>query len=445
MKRIIKIIFFFITIFLISFFLILYLVRRNERVNNYDATVYVKKTDSKYELYRNGKPFYIQGASGDSYMEELKKAGANTFRVYDTINIKETLDKAQKLDLAVIVDLMLPRFKGSEEYYTNVKTRNQLKSTILDFVKKNKDHPALLMWNFNEIEYPYQRKYKYFRTFFGSIIDEMHEIDSNHPISTSVAGTNKRQLVGLQFGCPQLDIISINIFRNLSNLEREFEKISLIWDGAYFISEWGINGPWEESKNTSWRVPVEISSTKKAIQLKDRYNKFVPKQGGERCLGNLVFFWGQKQERTHTWFSMYSDKGERSKVIEELEFIWSNTLSKNRVPDIDNIKIDNRIAENNILLKAGDSMAASVTYNDVDNDSLTIQWELYPENWAILLGDNEERPTKISDAIIEVKNNNVVFKVPEHEGPYRLFSYVYDNEGGFATSNIPFYVLKSED
>lgn len=440
MKRLIQI----VVLIIIATLLFAYFIRNNERVNIDTASVYVKKTGSKYELYRNGKPFYIQGASGDSYMEELKNAGANTFRVYDTVNIKKTLDKAQKLDLAVIVDLMLPRFKGSEEYYANSKTRQQLKSNILSFVRKNKDHPSLLMWNFNEIEYPYKRKHQYFRTLFNSIVDEIHEIDSNHPVCTSVAGTNKRQFVSLKIGCPQLDIISINVFRNLAEIENEFNKISLVWDGAYFISEWGINGPWEESKNTSWGVPIEITSTEKARQLKDRYEKFIPNKENERCLGNMAFFWGQKQERTHTWFSMYSDKGERTKILQELEFIWNGSLPVNNAPDIGAVKIDNKTAENSILLNAGSEALANVSYHDIDNDSLTINWELYPENWAYLLGDIENKPNKILNAMIEIKDNKVVFKVPEDEGAYRLFSYVYDNKGNFATSNIPFYVLKSD-
>ena len=292
---------------LLLLLVVLYFIRSDERVNNSESTVFVKKTEGKYELYRNGKPFYIQGASGNSHLEELKKSGANTFRVYDTVNIKSVLDKALKLDLVVIVDLMLPRFKGSEEYYKNDTTRNELKSNILKVVEGNKNHPALLMWNFNEIEYPHQIKYNYFRTFFGDVVDEIHNIDTNHPISTSVAGINKRQLLSLKLWCPQLDLISINVFRALSNLQEEFDKFSFIWDGAYYLSEWGVNGPWEESKSTMWGAPIEMTSTQKAKQIKNRYDKFVPKKDDNRCLGNLIFFWGQKQERTQTWFSLFAD------------------------------------------------------------------------------------------------------------------------------------------
>lgn len=440
MKRLIKI----AILIIILIFLGSYFVRNNERINIDSATVYIKKTGSNYELYRNGKPFYIQGASGDSYMEELKDAGANTFRVYDTINLRTTLDKAKDLNLAVIVDLMLPKFKGNEKYYKDLKVREELNKSIFNVVENNKDHPALLMWNFNEIEYPHKLKHKYFRTFFGGIIDKIHQIDMNHPVSTSVTGSNKKQIASLKLWCPELDLISINIFGGLTYLKYEFYKLSLIWDGPYYLSEWGSNGPWEESRKTSWGAPIEMSSTQKSKELRNRYNAFMPKKDDDRCLGNLVFFWGQKQERTHTWFSLFSETGEKSKMVQDLTSIWSDSLPKNNAPNITKVSINNRFAGNNIVLDFEQNITASVSYTDVDNDSLTIKWELYPENWAYFFGSKETKPEKISNAIIEIKNNHIVLNAPKKEGPYRLFAYVYDDMGNFATSNIPFYVLKSE-
>ncbi|AOW21715.1 hypothetical protein [Urechidicola croceus] len=427
---------------IIGIFIALYIIRSNERVNNTNATVYINKSNGKYELYRNGKPFYIQGASGNSHFQELKNAGANTLRVYDTINLDHTLRTCDSLGLAVIVDLVLPKFKGNESYYQDINTRNEIKSTILSTVKKYKNYPALLMWNFNEIEYPHQRRFKYFRTFFGSLIDEIHEFDTNHPISTSITGLTKIQMASLQYWCPQLDLIAINIFGGINKLEKELNRIKPIWNGAYYLSEWGNNGPWEESDKTIWNAPIEKTSTLKALEIRERYKKLIPKKN-DRFLGNLAFYWGNKQERTHTWFSMFSENGDRTQSIEELEYIWSKKRPINSAPEIDSIKLNNKNPGNNILLKSGDIIESTIFFSDKENDSLTIKWELFPENWNYFFGFKENKPNVIEDAVLKQIEGKIKLRIPEKEGPYRLFSYVYDKHGNFATANIPFYVLNT--
>ena len=38
-------------------------------------------------------------------------------------------------------------------------------------------------------------------------------------------------------------------------------------------------------------------------------------------------------------------------------------------------------------------------------------------------------------------SNNIKFKAPLHEGPYRIFVTVKNDYGYSATANIPFYVV----
>ena len=82
-------------------------------------TVHIIKEQNSFQLIRNGKPFYIKGASGKSYIKELSEAGGNTLRLYDTINLQKILDEATKYNIAVIVDIPLPRFNNYVNFYRN--------------------------------------------------------------------------------------------------------------------------------------------------------------------------------------------------------------------------------------------------------------------------------------------------------------------------------------
>jgi len=54
-------------------------------------TVYIKKTEKGFQLIRNGKPFYIRGAAGNSHFNELSRIGGNTIRIYDTLDLSNII------------------------------------------------------------------------------------------------------------------------------------------------------------------------------------------------------------------------------------------------------------------------------------------------------------------------------------------------------------------
>jgi hypothetical protein len=60
---------------------------------------------------------------------------------------------------------------------------------------------------------------------------------------------------------------------------------------------------------TQWGAPIENNSTVKAGFYKERYqNSILPLKG--QCLGSFVFLWGQKQERTPTWYGTFLEDGQ---------------------------------------------------------------------------------------------------------------------------------------
>ena len=400
-------------------------------------TVYVEQTEKGYQLIRNGEPFYIKGgAASTQYLEELKDAGANTARIYDTINLKETLDRAKELDLAVVVDIPMPKFIDDPEFYENVEIFDLVKARVERVVKKHKDHPALLYWNLgNELYYPYFYKITDFFSNFNILIDLIHDIDPNHPISTTTIGANKLRVLSIHRKSPNLDFISFNSFGILSRFSEKLRPIGLIWSGPHVITEWGVNGPWE-AQVTEWNVPIEENSTKKAEQIKQRYHDYIKPLRSNNSLGSFVFYWGQKNEVTPTWYSLFGDNREKTQAVFELAKIWSNNKLAFDGPELDYLLLNGKGAAENILLLPQASVEAKVILPESKIQNLEYHWEIRYESWW-----KSHESILLEDVHFHKIANKVIFTTPKNEGPYRLFIYLRNESAYFATANIPFYIL----
>ena len=408
---------------------------------NHTKTVHIEKTEQGYWLIRNGKPFYIKGgAAQGEYLVELKNAGANTARIYDTIDLKTTLDEAYCLDLAVVVDIPLPKFNSTPEYYEEEKLFQRLKVDIKNTIISFKDHPALLYWNLgNEIYYPYLHKNTDFFSNYNELIELIHELDGNHPVSTSTIGANKSRVLSIITRSPQLDFVSFNSFGTLSAFSKKLSPISPIWDGPHVITEWGVNGPWE-AETTSWMAPIEETSTKKAEQIKERHGKYILPMKREGSLGSFVFYWGQKNENTPSWYSLFSENKLKTQAVFELKNIWNEENKTYPGPELEYILLNEKGAKQNIVLEPLAKATMEVVLTESDNTNYEYTWEIRRESWF----ENKNSEIYTGSDII-TNQNYATFKTPKEEGPYRIFLYLKNGSEYYATANIPFYVLNPDN
>jgi hypothetical protein len=161
----------------------------------------------------------------------------------------------------------------------------------------------------------------------------------------------------------------------------------------------------------------------------------------EQCLGSYVFLWGQKQERTPTWYGLFTEKGEETEVVDVMHYLWRGTWPKNQAPHLYSFQIDTKKATDNIILKPGNNYEAIVTAFDPDGDKLGYSWELLQEATKVGEGgDREVRPKSAVNVITSAGNGKATLKAPATEGAYRLFVYATDGKNKVATANIPLYV-----
>lgn len=403
--------------------------------------VTIIKENSKYNLYRNGKIFRIKGAAGYSHFSELKKLGGNTIRIWDTLNLATILDSALANDIAVIVGLPVPNNDDYMSFYNDPQKISFQYNSYKKIVNKFKSHPAILMWCVgNELSFPYKLSYNNFYNSFNGIVDMIHDDDPDHPVTTTILNFDKDYLITLALRC-NIDIISFNIFNSINDLRKDISNFSWFWNGPYLLTEWGVDGPWPNSEHTAWGAFIENTSTKKAQLLLNRYRQFVPVED-PRFLGAFIFFWGQKQETTPTWFSIFDEKGARSAIFNTMNYIWTGRKDKYKVPAINYMLVNSKGARDNILLSPNEFSTAEVFMESLSDSIKIVDWQIVREDWYKENNINIDRKNRPLKTIFKSQNKlKTTFISPPWEGPYRISATIYDNQGNFATCNTPFYVV----
>jgi len=234
-----------------------------------------------------------------------------------------------------------------------------------------------------------------------------------------------------------LDFISFQMYSDIINLPKYLREAA--WDKPYLVTEWGATGHWECGK-TAWGAPIENDSTTKADLYERRFRSVIePDQ--KLCLGSFVFLWGNKQERTPTWYGMFLSSGEDTAPVDVMHYLWTGAWPTNRSPRLEGVWLDGKTAPQNVRLNAGKTYTAKVAASDPDHDPLTYRWEIMAESTETKVGgDAESRPMPMPGLIAAPTHNEISLQAPNKAGAYRLFAYAFDGQGHAAHANIPFFV-----
>lgn len=402
--------------------------------------VEITEENGNYELLRGGKPYTVNGVGFvDADLARVAKYGANSIRTWSIDNnampTKELLDKAHALGISV--SLCLPF--GKERYgfdYNDTTAVEKLIAKSRASVMKYKDHPALLTWIIgNEVNFHYTNP-KVFEAV-NKVSVMIKEIDPNHPTTTALAGFDKKAINDIEARAPDLDFISFQMYGELLELPELIAEIG--FEKPYFVTEWGAIGHWEVNK-TPWGAPIENTSTEKAENYFRSYHE-VLKPYANKAIGNYVFLWGQKQEKTPTWYGMFLPTGEVTEPVDVMHEIWMGKKRDNTAPQVSPITINGRTAFDDVKLSAGTPFNAVMGVTEPENDSVSIMWEIRKETTSKAVGgDAEYLPQHIETEIRTISLGSALIEAPENTGAYRLFAYVYDEFGNAGHANIPFYV-----
>ncbi len=405
------------------------------------VSVSVEQTPKGWKLLRAGWPYFVKGACvwGENVrLDELRAAGANSVRTYHSKYARWTLDAAARRGMTVFLGYELNHPHDGFNYFREADVIRQ-REEFFDYVRKYKDHPALLVWGLgNEMELgvndPAHLEAMWKELNF--LARRTKEIDPFHPTAIILAGVTDEKLAAVEKWCPDVDIICFNTYGGLRNLTGRLDKSG--WKRPYLVTEFGAQG-WWEAPLTKWGAPIENTSTQKAREYETAYRHGVLGDR-RRCLGSYVFFWEPKQEATSTWFGMFLPGGERLEMIDAMTELWSRRPPPDRCPRIRELEF---VKPQEHWLP-GEPVRVKLMASDPEKQPLGVSWRLYEEAPAFTPGNAYEiAPRGLREQLITPLDDGAVFSAPS-PGAYRIFVFVYDGNGNAATGNLCFAVASSE-
>jgi hypothetical protein len=401
------------------------------------ARVEVKQVGGRWQLLREGKPYFIRGAGGSDKLDLLKVCGGNSIRTWGAETAGRDLERARRNGLTMTLGLWLGHKEHNFKYDDPKMVADQLakmRADVLDY----RGHPNLLIWGIgNEMEG--DGKDPNVWRAVEEIAKMIKQLDPNHPTMTVTAeigegGIKAREVARL---CPSIDILGVNSYGGAGSVADRLKKAG--WTKPYIVTEFGPPGPWEVGK-TSWGAALEPDSTQKAIRYRDHYRAAVESQAGW-SLGSYVFLWGDKVESTPTWFGMFlPGTGDRLGPVDAMTRLWSGKDPAVPVPDL--MRWESAVGGKEV--PPGSQHTTTIEARGVSGARLTYRLEIRPE----LSGPARPEPGQVAPEAVrgsvppESPDSRLTFTVPEKEGAYRLYLYIRDGKGGAATANAPFLVKR---
>lgn len=396
------------------------------------ANVSLKKTNGRWTLMVDGKPYLIKGAGGGGSKQLLAESGGNSFRTWGVgAETAGELETAKQLGLTVTVGIWLGHKEHGFRYEDASAVKNQMED-VRKAVLKYKDHPALIVWSLgNEMEVDNETPEMW--KAIQDLARMVHELDSRHPTMTVIAeiGNQGSKVRAIHQMCPDIDIIGINSYGGGPSLAKRYREAG--GTKPYVVTEFGPPGTWEIGR-TEFGAAPELTSTAKAAKYRETYQSAVL-DAADLCLGSYAFTWGSKIEATSTWFGMMLPDGTRLAAVDTMRELWTGKPAPYPCPKIEKLELTSQDQ-----VGMGETVTASATLVKSDTEP-KIEWSLYREqsNYNVE-GTGSAATASYPEAIEKNGQTNVTLKMPANGGLYRLYFVARDAHGGAANGSLPIKV-----
>jgi hypothetical protein len=247
--------------------------------------VTTQKDDQGWKLHLDGQDFMVLGMNwgympiGENYsydfwgkdeawikealdreMALLSQMGVNTIRQYDVIPPRWVQYIAETWGIYSVINHTTGRYGFNIDgawvphiNYSDPHTREVIKADVMASVERYKDTPGVLMWLLgNENNYGLEwtsfeiqalpvgerqlAKARHLYSLWGELIDDIHAVDSNHPVA--IANGDLQYIDLIAELCPNLDVMGSNVYRGISARDL-FEVVRDKLDVPFVFTEFG--------------------------------------------------------------------------------------------------------------------------------------------------------------------------------------------------------------
>lgn len=393
-----------------------------------------------YTLLHNGKPTLVKGANWPkaATVEALSTAGGNSIRTYGD-EIEWMLPLAKKHNLTILAGIAIGRERQGFNYDDQPALDQQFEQ-IRATVRKYKNEPEILMWAIgNEPDLLAKNTVPLWKEV-NRIARMIREEDPHHPIITVVAGFDETKIRQLVEFCPDLDALGVNWYGPVRDWPQNLQKFG--WTKPYLHTEFGPAGYWAGGGghgNTKWGAPIEQTSTEKAAFYAENWRNAVQARPGQ-SLGGYAFIWTDKQERTHTWFSMFLPTGERTAAVDAMQEAWTGRPPTNPAPEITEWQPERASGE----FQPGEPIRIGLRWQCGRPAKVAV--EMRTETTAKGLGgDSEKKLTILPHCAWKEVSGGLEVIAPDSPGQYRVFIQITTQDHTAATANLPILVRQSAD
>lgn len=432
--------------------------------NNINAQTTIENINDNWTFKVDTKPYEIKGVTFgpvddvdnyDKYFKDLTFLGVNTIRTWATgKNTKALLDAAQKYNIKVMAGIWMRHGKpGMEDddrfdYLKDDKGKEDQYENAINFVKKYKNHPAILTWGIGNEVYlniataPEKLAYS---KLLEKICSEVKKLDPNHPITSVDAWT-----FGMDWWSkhvPSIDIYGLNSYGpGVQFLQTELEKKNI--DKPYIITEFGVRGEWDikEKKND---IKIEPSDEEKYSTIANGYSDWITSK--PKNLGVFVFHYEDNNKHLAPWL-LTQYKGSLRPQYWAIRKAFTGKDPENSIPTIELFELPNK------SFKSKSWVPVTLKANDLENESLSISFSYNQRT-----GSRKRR-----DQIVPLESKGSLEKgfeiqLPEVDGAIKVYAEVKDTYNNMAIAfnsivvndkkarknkylvpkaEIPFYVYK---
>ncbi|WP_255949975.1 discoidin domain-containing protein [Streptomyces odontomachi] len=398
------------------------------------SVVKVTGSQGNWQLTVDGAPYQVKGltwgpavADATKYLPDLASMGVNTIRTWGTDATSQPLfDAAAANGVKVIAGFWLqpgggPGSGGCVNYVTDTSYKDQMLAEFPKWVDTYKDNPGVLMWNvgnestlglqncFSGDELEAQRNA--YTTFVNDIAKKIHQVDSNHPVTSTDAWTGAWPYY--KRNAPDLDLYAVNAYNAVCNIRSDWEQGG--YTKPYIVTETGPAGEWEVPDDANG-VPDEPTDLQKA----DGYTKAWGCITGHKgvALGATMFHYGTEDDFGGIWFNLLPGGLKRLSYYSVKKAYGGDTSNDNTPPVISQMTVDHATDG----VPAGGQLHIATQATDPNGDPVTYQ-VLFSSNYI-----DQNKALVAADTTVG-GDGSLTAKVPDKVGVYKVYVRATDGHG----------------